>query len=226
MIVSRDQTSRTDYRPNVQQVPLRRIVQKHYPLNRRSETDFSSPITFQLDDRPPLEHIRSCTLRMPLKAVFSSGTEQDLGLPVPTGKVVQLTSDGNADHTVTTYTPGAEHEVDIYSLRKVIRSEFTFNEPALKFQEASTIAFKNQVEKVFDRIICKVNQLTTTREPERLAWLQEHLVVDSTGTYNFPSNGDHVNFMSGNKEHPFYDHRSLNPGRLDVLTEQRQQVSG
>ena len=232
MIVSSDQTSRTDYRPSVQQVPLRRIVQKHYPLNRRSETDFSSPITFQLDDRPPLEFIRSCQLRMPLKAVFSSSAEQDLGLPVPVGKVVKLIADGNLDHTVTIYTVGThESHKDIYRLTKVLnnavvnnvlRSDFTFKEPALKFQEASTIAFKNQVEKVFDRIICKVNQLTTTREPERLAWLQEHLVVDTTGTYNFPSNGDHVNFMSGKsyKEHPFYDHRSLNPGRLDVLTEQ------
>ena len=69
MIVSADQISRTDYRPNVQQVPLRRIVQKHYPLNRRSESDFTSPITFQIDDRPPLEFIRSCSLRMPLVLV-------------------------------------------------------------------------------------------------------------------------------------------------------------
>ena len=114
MIVSADQTSRTDYRPSVQQVPLRRVVQKHYPLNRRSETDFTSPITFQIDDRPPLEFIRSCSLRLPLKAVFSGGADQDLGLVVAEESVVKLIADG-ADHTVTNYVVATQ----LYTLRRV-----------------------------------------------------------------------------------------------------------
>ena len=73
-------------------------------------------------------------------------------------------------------------------------------------------------EPCFARIICRVNQLTVTREPERLAWLQEHLKVDPTDTYNLPSNGDHVNFLSGRTqtEHPIYNHRSLTVGRLQT----------
>ena len=135
MRVASDQTRHTDFRPSVQEVPLRRIVRKHYPLNNRSVTDFSSPITFQIDDRPPLEFIRSCELRMPLKAVFSKDLVE-LGLPLPVDTLVNYAGD---DSRVTAV------EGDVYTVARVadaaitanlIRSQLIFREPALPYQES------------------------------------------------------------------------------------------
>ena len=132
-----EQAEQHNFRPSAELPLSGRQITRHPVRNPRPSDDFQTPMAFQFGMNNSTYMLRSCVVRMPISAKFT-----------------------------------------------------TFSQKPMSRRQVARIALRNRPVKAFRQIKSYVNGLISTRLPEELEWVEEHIEDDAHYGMDFPNDGE------------------------------------